>query len=583
MRSALTEQHDTNHRYEIEEFHNHPGVYFEKIGQLQQVTKTWKIVTKLDITALNDKTWQINKYTQQTYETCEQIKSDDHNKRTCDNLKEIVKNESKQLAKLITLINTLYKTRTNKRRGLVDGIGSIAKTLFGTMDANDRELINEQLNLLQNKQQTLQHVTKNQIKVLNSTIVHLDKLENILDHNGKLLNHYVREYYTREEITEHFTVITAMITDLIRDAKDVIEYLTYASKGIMHPLLTPISDIITHLKEAALQLPQGLYFPFEIRSEEWLEIAKYIKLNIYREGPVIITIMRFPLIAQPIYDIINVIPLPTYDSKNIFTQVEIRNELIALDKEGLTYIEIKEKELDKCIQIKNKYVCEKTHPIHRLNSHTPCEVQMYLQHQHESCNTRHIIVTNTIWIPLRQPLTWLYSTINEQPITIQCEDHNEIRKIVKKTGQIRIGNKCKIKTTEITIQPKEAIQNDDSIETYLPEANLTLLRDDTNTLDEKQQNILQHQSELVELRNKLKDMNKDLQNNENKFYTKKQFVYPMATSGILITVITIAIIIYIVLRKRNKQKPLRRPSVSFFEDDFRIPRSILRRSQSTRF
>ena len=146
MRSAVTEQHDANHRYEIEEFHNHPGVYFEKIGQLQQVIKTWKIVTKLDITALNDKTWQINKYTQQTYETCEQIKSNDHDKRTCDNLKEIVNNESKQLAKLITLINTLYKTRTNKRRGLVDGIGSIAKTLFGTMDANDRELINEQLN-----------------------------------------------------------------------------------------------------------------------------------------------------------------------------------------------------------------------------------------------------------------------------------------------------------------------------------------------------------------------------------------------------------------------------------------------------
>ncbi|XP_070171358.1 uncharacterized protein [Polyergus mexicanus] len=317
--------------YQIQEFLHNPGIYFEKIGQLQQATKTWKLVIKLDITTLNDKAWQINQYIQQTNEMCEQIKSEFHHKRTCDNLEKIVKNESKQLTKLMTLINTLYKTRTNGRRGLVDGIGTIAKTLFGTMDANDRELINEQLNLLQNNQQTIQHIAENQIKILNSTIIHLDKLENILDHNGKLLNHYVREYSTREEITEHFTVIIAMITDLIRDAEDVIEYLTYVRKGTMHPVLTPISDIMTQLKEAAIQLPH-----------------------------------------------------------------------------------------------------------------------------------------------------------------------------------------------EMTIQPKEVIQGSE-IETYLPEINITFIRDNTDILDTKQQNIVQH-SELTELKNKLTEMNNNLQDNNDKFFTQKQFM-----------------------------------------------------------
>lgn len=100
-------------------------------------------------------------------------------KQTCDNLKNIINNESNNLSKIITLINTLYKVKSDKCRGLINGIGSITKTLFGIMDENDRKLINEQIGLLGSKQQILEHATKNQIKILNFTIIHLNKLENI--------------------------------------------------------------------------------------------------------------------------------------------------------------------------------------------------------------------------------------------------------------------------------------------------------------------------------------------------------------------------------------------------------------------
>jgi len=60
------------------------------------------------------------------------------------------------------------------------------------MDAEDATLINEQLKLqllqlLQNKQLTLQHVIRNQIKVLNVTIGHTENLEKTLVYNENLL------------------------------------------------------------------------------------------------------------------------------------------------------------------------------------------------------------------------------------------------------------------------------------------------------------------------------------------------------------------------------------------------------------
>jgi hypothetical protein len=66
----------------------------------------------------------------------------------------------------------MYKTPI-LRRGLIDAIGTISKTLFGTMDANDARTIEEQLKLLDNHQQTLQHVTENQLKIIDATIGHV--------------------------------------------------------------------------------------------------------------------------------------------------------------------------------------------------------------------------------------------------------------------------------------------------------------------------------------------------------------------------------------------------------------------------
>jgi len=81
----------------------------------------------------------------------------------------------------MTQIQTIYRSPTNRRRGLVDGIGSIAKSLFNTMDANDEK------RLLQNKQLTLQHAAQNQITVLNTTIARIENIETIIDRNEKLL------------------------------------------------------------------------------------------------------------------------------------------------------------------------------------------------------------------------------------------------------------------------------------------------------------------------------------------------------------------------------------------------------------
>jgi len=105
----------------------------------------------------------------------------------------------------MTQIQTIYRSPTNRRRGLVNGIDSIAKSLIGTMNANDEKLINEQIQLLQYKQLTLQHAAQNQITVLNTTIAHIENIETIIDRNEKLLQRQIIRYLDREEINKLYS------------------------------------------------------------------------------------------------------------------------------------------------------------------------------------------------------------------------------------------------------------------------------------------------------------------------------------------------------------------------------------------
>jgi len=131
------------------------------------------------------------------------------------------------------------------------------------MDANDEKLINEQIHLLQNKQLMLQHATQNQITVLNMTIVHIENIETIIDRNEKLLQRrIIMRYLDREEINEHCIVLIAVITDLIRDAENIIEYLIYIQKGSMHPKLIFSDEINRATKRGDTAITAGIIFPF---------------------------------------------------------------------------------------------------------------------------------------------------------------------------------------------------------------------------------------------------------------------------------------------------------------------------------
>lgn len=238
------------------------------------------------------------------------------------------------------------------------------------MDANDEKIINEQLKMLEENEDATRHAIANQLVLLNETIAHVGKLEEVLQYNENLpwnatkgLFEEQRKHLKREEIDELFIVINAISTDLIRDQEDIIIYLNNLKMRILHPQLIPIEKIISQLKETTLHLPQGINLPFTLPVENWLKMEKYMTTTAYYDNGYIYTIIKAPLITYPPYETVRVISLPTHQHENLFAFIEITHIMIAINRESDTYIVLNDHELDTCMKDNDHYTCYDTYPI----------------------------------------------------------------------------------------------------------------------------------------------------------------------------------------------------------------------------
>ncbi|KYM96677.1 hypothetical protein ALC62_12661 [Cyphomyrmex costatus] len=485
------------------------------------------------------------------------------NDNTCKNMHTIAERGHDRPKNLITAIQAIYTAPINKRCGLIDGLGTIAKSLFGTMDANDEKIIKEQLTLLHNEAAAIRHAVSNQLKIINSTIKHISSLEENIQQNERSLRNSIQIISNQRHITsrhqaidEYFTLIIELTNNLIKDTEDILQYLTYAKEGFLHPGLMSVNHVIDNLKGAAATLPEGLYFPFSLDGSDWINIEKATTISAYCDRDNIYTILQFPLTASPTYEILHAIPLPVYDHDNKFVSVEINEPYIAVDTEQHTYITITEYELQECSKIGLNYICERNHAINRITSDAICEIQLYLkaENQYKHCNHKFVTAHSVLWKKLEN--SWLFSAPTKKVATIKCKNYPESKEILENTGKITLQNNCKLITSDVVIRSR-LLERTKIIESYLPNVNITLLRNaqvlDNKTDQIKLKQLVRDPNELKYLGMKLNKIYNDLQNQE--FYKQKEFIYPMATSGfIILTIVIIAMYFLIkkILRKRQQ-------------------------------
>ncbi|XP_070528441.1 uncharacterized protein Ttll5 isoform X3 [Cardiocondyla obscurior] len=553
--------------YKITKFENEPGLYFEGQGQLQVTESVWKFVIITDTEAIEARYKNLQSYVTKAEELCENFykSKEDQIGAKCKEILYTAAAENDKLTVALNRLRIIYGVPVQKK-GLIDIIGKVGKSLFGLMDADDEEQITEQLKIIHSRQEALQHVAKTQIKILNTTIGHIKLMEDKVEHHIQILANATSNISWRlDQLTrrlyaiDYLSVLEALIKTMINNVYDVTDFLTHAKADIINLRILPLERLIIELREASGHLKGGNHFPFRVNEQSWNDIQKYAEISAYYKKNAIVTIIKFPIVKYESYEVMRVSPIPVLEKENRFKVVNVNNEVIAFDRDNANYILLTADELKKCRRGNKNYICTQNHPVYRVKANAPCEIQALTrpEQQPTQCDIRQPTSRATFWMTLNEPQAWLFSTINTQEIHMQCKNYPSKILLIERTGKLNVYGECKITTTDMTIRTTTA-SNETDIITHLPLYNLSLtlanaLPEGTNLKEIQRETFIRNPVELDKLSGELSELDNTV-SQPGGITSHEIIVYTASASTIVSVIAIIAVIVILGIRRYHKNK-----------------------------
>ena len=202
---------------------NNPGINYEYTNEVRLIKTKWNIVISLDFTSLKDKSEQSKEDLKQALYNCKTLIGE----FMWDRL--IPSANLKHLIKLIKItyneLNTIFvpKMKENtiklptdhliKKRAPLELIGWASKKLFGTMDADDRDELNSEINKFYNTTQTLSYLQAKQTHIVRSN---LEELHREMAKNEKYHNYLSDSLKQIQNDTEKLSKEEKMLEDEMR-------------------------------------------------------------------------------------------------------------------------------------------------------------------------------------------------------------------------------------------------------------------------------------------------------------------------------------------------------------------------------
>lgn len=361
-----------------------------------------------------------------------------------------------QISKSIkSKFDEVYLDTKRYKRGILNGIGTIFKSITGNLDAEDGEYYSNCINKLNSDEHQIENLIKNQISVttsviknFNSTIQKLQIDEETFNQDIKLIEteilksahdmQFVKTILQFLEICDQLMASYLYIED---NLNDILNSITFARLQIIHTSIITPQDLVNSLQEISQNLQRN-NLPLPIRLSKVAQYLDIIELQAFQTDSSLIFALKVPLVDPQIYTAYQLYPIPILNNRTGLHHIlSVFQKYIARDDDSLMFIPIPD--LDKCRQL---YIGTKlcsnlfAYPI---DNNAICEARLFknLETLPENCQTSFII-SQGYNVQKLQENTWL--VINAEPlhVTINCPKKSSKTEIITKNSIIKLQPSC---------------------------------------------------------------------------------------------------------------------------------------------
>lgn len=324
-------------------------------------------------------------------------------------------------------IDSIKHVDNRKKRGLIDGLGSVVKAITGNLDATDAEKYDKFIEQIRNNNLNFQDQLDAQFSINSELIEEFNETINTIQFNNREIQNKVMEINsiikansikieigTARELVNHLQIIFNLVLNVVQDIENS---LSFCKMGSLHPSILTTKQLYEELKKIENYYQGKL--PLEIKYENMLELESLIKVNCKVRPEEIVYFLTLPLTNSKEFELFFLRPIPS----------ETNNGLISIWPESQYLLKAKDNSTIKplkgsCIS-GSTYLCP-TEILSTYNNST-CEREILQGRAPKQCKYVKL-ETNDNEIEFIQEINqYLATFVTEEPIEIREEKETEIK------------------------------------------------------------------------------------------------------------------------------------------------------------
>ena len=342
--------------------------------------------------------------------------------------KNILKFNCEQLTDKIKII-----TSHRSKRGIINGLGTIVKTLTGNLDANDGRRYDELFEKINKNMYTLQTQNLDMVKLNKEMISKFNNQLNNIKHNEEILSTQIIEIKTEMESNYNWRM-----TITVKDALNQLILLAINLKEIISEIETSISFCgMNKIHSSIIDMETLRKIVGQSTKLDFLEISKLVKSHCRLKNNIIEYLIEIPVYTAEENVLYQITPIPVFMQNKLYILNE-NEELIAKRKDEFITVE-------NCIRNKNKYFCN----INRYKTRN-CIVNIIKAQNNKDCKY-HKINNLMFLLKIRNSDIAIIASDKNETANLFCDDYVKT-KIIMGVFKIKTNRNCSLnnQTLEIT-------------------------------------------------------------------------------------------------------------------------------------
>lgn len=357
---------------------------------------------------------------------------------------------SKRISNLLR--NIILETPTRVKRGLLNGLGSIFKSITGNLDSTDGEYYSQCINKLEKDDAEIQKLLLNQIQIVSTTIKNFNNTVRNLQIDEQTINedlvqiqHAITNFSHESDILEKQIKIMNTCESLLEsyvliesELKDISESLTFAKLKLLHPSIIKSDELINQLVTISKSLDHN-NLPLQPNYLNLPKLINVISLKAFQTDTRLVFILEIPLVSNEIYSVFHLYSIPTKTpNANTFHAILPESKYIGLSRDNRQYLRLSN--IDQCQEIEDSTsLCKNVIPLSLENP--PCEIEIIAKLSTNNCKPVMMQFEDYNIVNLKKN-KWMAIISSTLPIVSSCPNEATKTQLIKQSSIIAMQPKC---------------------------------------------------------------------------------------------------------------------------------------------